>query len=308
MDLDTTNRVSRLCAILEDFFNYPGQNKTEFPGFDINVREKNLVDSSCIALPSITLILSGRKRAMISGSPYEYGKGQVLVLGTACPDLFTIMPSARYGQFMCASFSLDKDEVMQIESEIAEKPGDETSPSGMVAVLEGTDPIIGCFERAVSLLQTPADIPMLAPMIRKELIYRILTNKDCANIRKLYSSGMKESQIRRAMWILRQDFAKEINISDLAASVNMSQSSFYRYFKEVAGISPLQFRKEIRLIEAKRLITQEYKNVSTACFSVGYESQTQFSREYKRYFGVSPMKDLHRFRGEQESMGIAEEA
>ena len=146
------------------------------------------------------------------------------------------------------------------------------------------------------MLDEPEDIPILAPIIQREIFYRLLMGDQGARLRQMASAGSQSQQIARAIGWLKGNFAKQLRIDDLAAQANMSTSTFHHHFRAVTAMSPLQYQKWLRLNEARRLMLAENQDATTAAFHVGYESPSQFSREYSRLFGDSPLRDVTNLR------------
>ncbi len=153
-------------------------------------------------------------------------------------------------------------------------------------------PLLAAFQRLVDLLAEPEDIPILAPIIRREITYRLLVGDQGARLRQMASAGSRSHQIARAIDWLKGNFTRPLRIDDLAARVGMSGSTFHHHFRSMTASSPLQFQKQLRLHEARRLMLTDHLDAAAAAFEVGYESPSQFSREYKSLFGAPPLRDI----------------
>jgi transcriptional regulator GlxA family with amidase domain len=165
-----------------------------------------------------------------------------------------------------------------------------------MATGEVTVPLLGAFQRLVDLLAEPKDIPILAPVIQREIIYRLLVGDQGARLRQIASAGSQSHQIARAIDWLKGNFTLPVRVDDLAMQVNMSTSTFHHHFRAMTAMSPLQYQKTLRLNEARRLMLMERLDAATAAFQVGYESPSQFSREYSRHFGAPPLRDITNLR------------
>jgi AraC-like DNA-binding protein len=161
-----------------------------------------------------------------------------------------------------------------------------------IATGEVTLPLLAAIQRLIDLLDGPTDIPILAPIIKREIFYRLLIGDQGARLRQMASTGNQSNQIARAIDWLKSNFTRPLRIDDLAAQVNMSTSTFHHHFRQVTAMSPLQYQKWLRLNEARRLLLTENQDATTAAFQVGYESPSQFSREYSRLFGAPPLRDI----------------
>ena len=161
-----------------------------------------------------------------------------------------------------------------------------------VVVDEAGKELLQAFVRLVELLDTPSRIPVLAPMILREIHYYLLCGSQGRCLRLFSTTGTQANQIAEAISWLREHYADSLNMEDLARRVNMAPSTFNRHFKQVTSLSPLQFQKRLRLYEAERLMLLEGRDAGTAALIVGYESGSQFNREYKRQFGAPPRRDV----------------
>jgi AraC-like DNA-binding protein len=165
-----------------------------------------------------------------------------------------------------------------------------------MATGEVTLPLLAAFQRLIDLLDEPKDIPILAPIIEREIFYRLLIGDQGVRLRQIAASGSQSNQIARAIGWLKGNFARPLSIDELASQVNMSTSTFHHHFRQVTAMSPLQYQKWLRLNEARRLMLAEDRDATTAAFQVGYESPSQFSREYSRLFGAPPLRDISSLR------------
>jgi AraC-like DNA-binding protein len=158
-------------------------------------------------------------------------------------------------------------------------------------------PVLEPVLRLLKLLDAPADIAIVAPLVKREILYRLLMNGEGARLRQLALQDSHTQRVAKAIGFLRAHFAQTLRIEEMARDVHMSVSSFHHHFKAVTAMSPLQFQKQLRLQEARQLLISEALDAATAGHRVGYESPSQFSREYSRMFGASPAADARRLRG-----------
>jgi AraC-like DNA-binding protein len=161
-----------------------------------------------------------------------------------------------------------------------------------MAVSKVSLPLLNAFQRLVDLLDQPEDIPILAPLLHKEILYRLLVSEQGPRLRQIASTGSHSNQIARAIDWLRENYAQQLKIDSLAKDIGMSASTFHHHFRSVTAMSPLQYQKRMRLQEARRLMLTEQQDATSAAIQVGYESPSQFSREYKRQFGAPPLRDI----------------
>jgi AraC-like DNA-binding protein len=173
-----------------------------------------------------------------------------------------------------------------------------------MATGEVTLPLLTAFQRLIDLLDEPKDIPILAPIIQREIFYRLLVSDQGVRLRQMTSARSHNHQIAQAIEWLKGHYALPLRIDDLAARVHMSASSFHHHFRRLTAMSPLQFQKWLRLNEARRLMLTENFNAATAAFRVGYESPSQFSREYRRFFNEPPSRDITSLRQVADSARV----
>ena len=246
--------------------------------------------------PCLTIIVQGKKEVLLGEETYPYHAGQYQVLSVALPLSGCVVEATPDQPCLVLKLSLDLvqlcDLVVQMSFSAA-KP--ENSVRGLwVSNADAT--LIESVLRLVKLLETPQDIPILAPMLLRELYYRLLLGEQSEAVRQIATSGSSMQRIASAIQLIKAEFTQSMRIEDLANQVKMSPSSFHQHFKQVTSMSPLQYQKQLRLLEARRLMLTEDFEAIAAAYQVGYESPSQFSREYSRMFGAPPMKDIERLR------------
>jgi transcriptional regulator GlxA family with amidase domain len=192
--------------------------------------------------------------------------------------------------------NLDQREISQLMVDSNLPPPRPQQSSRGMATGEVTVQLLTAFHRLIELLDEPKDIPILAPTIQREILYRLLVGDQGARLRQMASAGSQSQQIARAIYWLKSNFTQPLRIDHLATQVNMSTSTFHHHFRALTAMSPLQYQKWLRLNEARRLMLAENQDATTAAFQVGYESPSQFSREYSRLFGDPPLRDITNLR------------
>lgn len=229
---------------------------------------------------------------MIGDHEANYGELHCVTVGINMPGVFHITDASPQDPFISLSVKLDRRIITQL---ITESPSIVTAQEGEmtpVVVDDAGKDILQAFSRLVELLDTPSRIPVLAPMILREIHYYLLCGSHGKCLRLFNTNGIQTNHIAQAISWLRKNYTSQLRMEELARYVNMAPSTFNRHFKEVTNLSPLQFQKRLRLYEAERLMLLEGKDASTAALMVGYESGSQFNREYKRQFGAPPRKDV----------------
>ncbi|MDO4551494.1 MAG: AraC family transcriptional regulator [Planctomycetia bacterium] len=257
--------------------------------------EQSSVSNNCFYRPLVALILQGTKRSIIGSEEFLYSENQCLVACIDVPVMSFITSASAEKPFVSIGLELDKYLISQL---LVESPDiltvSENETSRGTEVMETDINILGAFLRLIEICDDPTQISVLAPMVIREIHYRLLISPMGHILRSINQSGTPCNQISHAIAWLKENFRKPLQIERLAAQFNMSASHFYRRFKQITTLSPLQYQKRLRLHEAQRLILVEDTDAYHAALNVGYESPTQFSREYKRLFGESPKRDIQR--------------
>ena len=266
--------------------------ETPIPGLALTRHDENTSAIRCFYTPMIALVVQGFKRSMIGDHEANYGELHCVTVGIDMPGVFHITDASPQAPFLSLSVKLDRRIITQL---ITEVPSIVTAQEGEVTPIvvdEAGKELLQVFSRLVELLDTPSRIPVLAPMIIREIHYYLLCGSQGKCLRLFNTNGTQANQIAQAISWLRENYTSPLRMEELARYVNMAPSTFNRHFKEVTSLSPLQFQKRLRLYEAERLMLLEGKDAGTAALMVGYESGSQFNREYKRQFGAPPRKDI----------------
>ena len=274
-----------------------GLRKTAIPGMFMSRRLAHDILESSLYRPSIGIMLQGKKKSIIGMEEYVYGEGQCLVVGVDVPSSFYVVEGTEEAPFLCVSLEVDKFMLTRLAAEVPLPAADgaESCLRG-VSVADVNLSVLDAFSRLVDLLDSPEQIPVLAPMIIREIYYRMLIGEQGEFLRRFHTLGSLSMQIAQAVTWLRDNYRSPLQVEELARRVNMATSTFHRHFKEVTSLSPLQFHKRLRLIEAQRLMLTERVDAASAGLAVGYESPTQFNREYKRLFGEPPHRNITRMK------------
>lgn len=241
--------------------------------------------------PVVCLVLQGHKETHIGDKCISFGAGDSLIVSHSVPVVAAVTEATRQRPYVALVLSIDLDAVRALYDEVGtiSKP----KPTADTLAAASTDPrLIDALSRLYYASEDPADAKALVPLYLREVYFRLLQADHGGMLRQMLWRESNESRVGRVIARLRRDYAKPMSVAELASDANMSVSGFYERFKSLTARSPLQFQKDLRLTEARRLLTREGQNVSTTAFTVGYESPTQFSREYSRKFGVSPRADM----------------
>ena len=243
-----------------------------------------------------SLIIQGRKSTAIGGKVLEYGAGESLVCGIASPSEFHTLDSSAEHPFLAISVSLDLSILMEYSEKLDAVKHTADVLSG-VFVIRPDEDLVLAFLGLLRLLERPELISIRAPLQIRDL-HVLLLNSSCGTqLKALASADSTGHSVLKAVNWIRKNYASSCPVEELAERVNMSPATFYRKFRLVTGSSPVQFRKKVRLFEARRILLAREANAASAAFMVGYESATQFTRDYKATFGTSPKKDIKRLAG-----------
>jgi AraC-like DNA-binding protein len=226
----------------------------------------------------------------------KYGAGQYLIVSVDLPLSGFVVEATPDKPYLGLKLNLDLMQLCDLVAQMNPTSGRQKNSVRGLSVSNADVGTIECALRLVKLLDTPQHIPILAPMIIRELYYHLLIGEQGESVRQIATSGSSMQRIARAIKLIEAEFTQPMRIEDLARQVSMSTSSFHQHFKQVTSMSPLQYQKQLRLLEARRLMLAENTDAMSAAYQVGYESPSQFSREYSRMFGAPPIRDIQRLR------------
>lgn len=288
--------LSEIIAHYTDNGEKHAQQQTAIPGLVFYRHDEPTPPNTGTYVPSICLVAQGVKKAQLGQEEYVYDTDHYLITSVHLPTTYRVIKASHEEPYLGLLLKLDHRELSQlmVDSNLP-APASKQSGRGMITG-EVTLPLLIAFQKLTSLLDEPEDIPILAPIYQREIIYRLLKGSAGMRLRQIGSAGSQSNQIAKAIEWLQMNFDQPLRMDELAARMNMSSSSFHSHFRAITSLSPLQFQKQLRLQEAKRLMVAESKDATTAAHQVGYESSSQFSREYSRLFGASPSRDVANFR------------
>jgi AraC-like DNA-binding protein len=253
---------------------------------------------SCMVEPAIALTVQGVKHAVLGDDLYRYDKHRFLLTTLDLPVVLQAVEASSSIPYLSLVLKLDERAIAELVMQGNMTPPERDVSAARGIVLGETDTrMLETFDRLVQLLDEPSAARVLAPLIHKEIYYRLLTGENGWLLWHLATVGSHGHRVARAIEWLKSNYAESLRVDDLAKLVKMSPSRFHHHFRQLTGMSPLQFQKHIRLNEARRLMLTENMDAGAAAFQVGYESASQFSREYSRQFGVPPRTDVLRLLG-----------
>jgi AraC-like DNA-binding protein len=250
--------------------------------------------------PAFCVVAQGRKQALLGEKVFRYDPGHYLIYTVDLPLTFQVAEATKERPYLGFRLDLDPSLVasVMLESSIVPKKGGVSMKAMDVSPLDAD--LLDAVVRLVRLLDAPAEGKVLAPLITREIIFRLLASGQGGRFSHLIAAGGDTHRISKAIGRLRENFDQLLKIEDLAHELGMSVSGFHHHFKSVTAMSPLQFQKQIRLQEARRLMLGEDLDAASAGFRVGYEDPAYFSRDYKKLFGAPPQRDIAKLRNNLE--------
>ncbi len=268
------------------------KSETAVPGLTLYRKSQPTQPYSGMYNPCICLAVQGAKRAVLEGKEYVYDVQHYLITPINLPTVVQVVEASQKKPYLGLVLDLDLRTLAELMLESSLPQPHTQQPGHAMATGRVTPELLNAFQRLVDLVDKPKDIPILAPIVKREIFYRMLTGDQGARLRHMASAGSQGNRIAHAIDWLKANFTEPLRIDDLASQVNMSASTFHHHFKALTAMSPLQYQKWLRLNEARRLMLTEKQDATTAAFQVGYESPSQFSREYSRMFGAPPLRDI----------------
>jgi AraC-like DNA-binding protein len=266
------------------------------PGLHLSRHSVPLEQVHSVVEPSLCIVAQGSKEFLLGEHRYRYDPAHYLLSTVELPHVGQVIDAAPERPFLGLRLELDPSLVSDVLAQLAATPLPPMAPERAVAVSALDADLLDAVVRLTGLLDAPADAPVLRPLITREIIYRLLQGEQGGRLRHLTLLGGYTPRIVRAIERLRHDFDQPLQIAFLAHEVGMSVSGFHHHFKVVTALSPLQFQKQLRLLEARRLMLGEGLDATRAAFQVGYRDAAFFNREYKNFFGAPPMRDVQRLR------------
>ncbi|WP_421423309.1 AraC family transcriptional regulator N-terminal domain-containing protein [Agrobacterium rosae] len=242
--------------------------------------------------PSLCVVVQGAKEIHFGSDILQYRALQCLVVSIELPASGRIIEASEEKPYLGVMIDLDVGILREVLEQLDTPPAAAAEPGPCVFVGNVDQPLAECILRLIRISETPKAIPILYPSLMREICYWLLSGPHGSGLCNLALPETAVERVAKAIRVLHADFAKTLRVEQLADVALMSQSSFHQHFRALTSMTPLQFQKQLRLLEARRLMVSEAANVSEAAYQVGYESASQFSREYSRTFGIAPKQDV----------------
>ncbi|WP_417763102.1 AraC family transcriptional regulator N-terminal domain-containing protein [Shewanella sp.] len=289
---DFTRNIALLATSIAKLTEHDDYVVTDVPGLSVFKKVDATGPLVGFYEQSVCLIAQGFKRVQLADKHYDYDTEHYLFSGIHLPVVAQVTDASPEHPYLGLKLTFDYQEITQLmsDSQLPPPKGQQTN-CGM-ATGELSLALISAFQRLVDLVDDAASIPMLAPMLRREIFFRLLVGEQGERLRQLASMGTQTHQVAKALSWLKLNFTQPVTIDMLAQIASMGVSTFHHHFRNMTAMSPLQYIKQLRLQEARRLMLAQHFDAASAAFQVGYDSPSQFSREYGRLYGKSPMKDV----------------
>jgi AraC-like DNA-binding protein len=291
-----TEYQAELAALIERHTISDGTYDTAVPSLSFQRITKAFELEHDICVPSLLVIAQGARTVMLVNESYRHDLSSYLVASVQLPVSDMVVEATPQKPYLCLRLCFNMDDIRSILRESVPRPGGiRDSKRGMyLNRIDGV--LLDAVLRLARLLDTPRDIPVLSPLYKREILYRLLQDSHGDTIMQFAQYGSHEQRIARVINIINRDFAKPLRVEFLAREVGMSVSALNSQFKKVAVMTPLQYQKQIRLQKARRLLLSESMDAASVAFQVGYENLSQFCREYARMFGLPPFQDIKQIR------------
>jgi AraC-like DNA-binding protein len=291
--------LRRLAHLLAEYTPHDGPFELRLPGtFAVRLSRMSTEPIYATVGPALCVVAQGAKAVMLGREVFEYDPARMLVFAVDLPVSGQVIRASRTSPYLCFVLKLDPARVAELAARVFPRGVPRASDDRGLYIGQATDAIVEAITRLLELVAHPADAELLAPLAVDEILIRLLRTPIGSRIAQIGHPKSGVRRIAKAVTWIREHFAQPVTVEEMAASVHMSASSFHQRFKAVTSMSPLQYQKVLRLHEARRLMLFQTMDASDACHRVGYLSASQFSREYARFFGSAPTKDIARLRDE----------
>ncbi|NWD74454.1 AraC family transcriptional regulator [Pseudomonas gingeri] len=292
------SQISTLALNIDLRLSRAGDFETPIPGLSLFRRDQPAPPAICMIEPSLILVARGEKRLWVGGEGYSYDPSCFVITSLDLPANSEVLTASPERPCIGLVMKLDISMLAEVLASIGLPSTRDRAVGVGVGIASMGSALENAVDRLVSLLDEPEAIPVLAPFILREIHYRLLGSGQGPRLRQIAAVDGQGYRIAKAIDWLKLNYTEPLRIDDLAAKVQMSAPTFHHHFRQLTAMSPLQYQKWLRLNEARRLMLNEHLDVSRAAFAVGYESPSQFSREYGRMFGVAPSRDMAGVRGQ----------
>jgi AraC-like DNA-binding protein len=290
--------VRELAEVIEQHAGTDGIHTTAIPRLILCRASQIEEPMHGVYEPAVCIVAQGRKQSIAGKDTYVYDAEKYLVVSVGIPAVGRILEASPDRPFLCLALSLEPPVISELMLDSDIERASREQPASALAVSTLDHGLLDACVRLLGLLGAPGDISVLAPLAEKEIVYRLMQGDQATRISQLACAESRHQDVNRAITWIKRNFRAAFSVDFLASEARMSTSALHRHFKTVTGTSPLQFQKHLRLLEARRLMLSEAMDAAAAAHAVGYESPSQFNREYRRLFGAPPIHDMARLRAQ----------
>jgi AraC-like DNA-binding protein len=289
--------LAKLAALLSAHAPYDGHFDLRAQGVEV-IRASRVTGELIhgVARPAMCIVAQGAKKVFLGNEVFDYDASRLLVYAVDVPISGQITRASAAEPFLCLKVELDPERIADLTLKVYPHGFPQNSNSLAICVTPAEPGILKASARLVEMLAQPDDAEWLAPLVVEEILIRLLRSPVGSRVAQIGQEGSRVQRVAKAVSWVRTNFDRPLDVERLAGLVHMSVSTFHQHFKAVTAMSPLQYQKVLRLHEARRLMLSRMMDAGTACRQVGYLSSSQFSREYGRFFGAAPMKDIAQLR------------
>jgi AraC-like DNA-binding protein len=288
--------LHELANAISKVMGHASEVSTAVPGLTLYQNTVPTAPNPCTYAPSLLVIPQGKKRVDLGKQSYVFGESTFLLTSIDLPIISRVCAASVEKPYLAFFLKLDMGMVRDVlHSEEVRIPAPPDGTRGMVIGEATVELLVPC-SRMVQLLRTPQDVPFFGKLLQREIIYRLLQGPQGDRLRSVATLADQSYRTAKAVTWLRDNFKKTLNVDELASMTGMSRSTLNHHFRDLTAMSPLQFQKQLRLHAARQKMLTEELDAASAAFEVGYESPSQFNREYKRFFGQPPMRDIEALR------------
>lgn len=283
---------TRIAAIVRRHLNGQTSRDTAVPGLSIHGKTGPMEPGSFLYEPSFAFIARGSKRVVLGEETYVYDEGRFLLTAVGLPTVVQVIGASEEKPYLSVKLDIDLEMARGLITEVDLLVPEVSGNGAGLAVGPVSPALAAATLRLAELLDAPRDIPILAGSVQREILYRVLASPVGSRLRQAVRLGTQTNRVATAIRWIRENYTAPLRIEDLAHTVSMAESTLHHHFRALTAMSPLQYQKHLRLHEARRLMLNERMDAGLAAHRVGYESATQFNREYRRMFGTSPKRDV----------------
>jgi AraC-like DNA-binding protein len=291
--------LQELADLVARYAAADGSHPTQVPGLTLHRWSAPTEPVNCMYEPCLVVVAQGAKRVILSERSYVHDPATCLVTSIELPVVGQVLRASTRAPFLAIKLRLDLQKIAELIALVGavESHTPMNGPGISSAVI--SRPLLDAVIRLVGLIETPRDVAVMAPLIEREIHYRLISSGDGMHLRHIAVAGSRTGLMVDAIKWLKVHYARPLRIQELAGALNVSESALHHQFKAVTAMSPLQYQKQLRLQEARRLMLSERLDAASASQRVGYESPSQFSREYRRMYGAPPLRDIVQLRNSE---------